>query len=67
MPRVENPDHCLTCERPLPEDYVDVTVPASFTVRATVFSEPGVVELRFCCERHRRDWADGRYGLPDDE
>lgn len=67
MTKVQNPDHCLVCERPLSDDYVDVKVPTSFNVASTVLAGPGVVELRFCCERHRRDWADSRYGLPDGE
>lgn len=67
MTKVENPDNCYVCGRPLPDDFVRIRVPSSLNVWPTVLSDPGVVELRFCCERHRRDWADDRYGVPDED
>lgn len=67
MTKVENPDNCLVCGKPLSSDHVSVRVPTSINIRPTVHSDPGVVELRFCCERHKRDWADGRYGIPEED
>lgn len=62
MTKVKNPDHCLVCGTPLPEEYESVKVPDSFTLHPTVRSGPGVLELRFCCERHKRDYGEKRYG-----
>lgn len=62
MTKVENPDNCLVCGKPLPEDYISVKVPGSVSLHPTVRSGPGVFELRFCCERHKRDYGEKRYG-----
>lgn len=67
MPKVKNPDYCYVCGMPLTDDHVSMTVPASFSFYSAVLLDPGVVELRFCCDRHKRDWADGHYGIPDEK
>lgn len=62
MTKVKNPDHCYVCGKPLSDDYESVKVPSGFNIRPSVHSEPGVIELRFCCERHKQDWGETQYG-----
>jgi hypothetical protein len=68
MASQEHHDSCAVCGEKLPDDPPEVTIPTGFAVRMTPLANPGVQRIRFCSERHRRDWVDAQRGeWPDDE
>lgn len=53
---------CAVCGNELPDDPPSVTVPGRPALRLTPLASPGVVEVPFCGERHKRDWIDSHRG-----
>lgn len=67
MTRQGDRDSCTVCGERLPDDPPDDTIPTGFAVRMTPLADPGVRKIKFCSERHRRDWIDAQRGeWPED-
>jgi len=64
MTHVRNPNHCYVCNKPFQEDYESLKVPTGVRSYPLMTSGSGIVEFRFCCKRHKRDWKDERYKTP---